>query len=193
MRYDERLKKNLATSISSKEKLLNDNVFLDNFYKVQSVITPIFSNGGRIYVAGNGGSAADAQHFAAELVCRLEKDRISLPAESLTVDSSVLTAVGNDYGFDKIFSRQLESKMTKKDIFLAISTSGNSANIIEALKFCKENNYISILLSANDGGLSKKFAKFSMCVSAERTTTIQELHILLLHTICECIENNFLK
>jgi len=191
MRYDERLKKNLATSISSKEKLLNDNVFLDNFYKVQSVITPIFSNGGRIYVAGNGGSAADAQHFAAELVCRLEKDRISLPAESLTVDSSVLTAVGNDYGFDKIFSRQLESKMTKKDIFLAISTSGNSANIIEALKFCKENNYISILLSANDGGLSKKFAKFSMCVSAERTTTIQELHILLLHTICECIENNF--
>ena len=191
MRYDERLKKNLATSISSKEKLLNDNVFLDNFHKVQSVITPIFSNGGRIYVAGNGGSAADAQHFAAELVCRLEKDRISLPAESLTVDSSVLTAVGNDYGFDKIFSRQLESKMTKKDIFLAISTSGNSANIIEALKFCKENNYISILLSANDGGLSKKFAKFSMCVSAERTTTIQELHILLLHTICECIENNF--
>jgi len=191
MRYDERLKKNLATSISSKEKLLNDNVFLDNFYKVQSVITPIFSNGGRIYVAGNGGSAADAQHFAAELVCRLEKDRISLPAESLTVDSSVLTAVGNDYGFDKIFSRQLESKMTKKDIFLAISTSGNSANIIEALKFCKENNYMSILLSANDGGLSKKFAKFSMCVSAERTTTIQELHILLLHTICECIENNF--
>ena len=193
MKYDERLKKNLATSISSKEKLLNDNVFLDNFYKVQSVITPIFSNGGRIYVAGNGGSAADAQHFAAELVCRLEKDRISLPAESLTVDSSVLTAVGNDYGFDKIFSRQLESKMTKKDIFLAISTSGNSANIIEALKFCKENNYMSILLSANDGGLSKKFAKFSMCVSAERTTTIQELHILLLHTICECIENNFLK
>ena len=193
MRYDERLKKNLATSISSKEKLLNDNVFLDNFYKVQSVITPIFSNGGRIYVAGNGGSAADAQHFAAELVCRLEKDRISLPAESLTVDSSVLTAVGNDYGFDKIFSRQLESKMTKKDIFLAISTSGNSANIIEALKFCKENNYMSILLSANDGGLSKKFAKFSMCVGAERTTTIQELHILLLHTICECIENNFLK
>jgi len=81
--------------------------------------------------------------------------------------------------------------MTKKDIFLAISTSGNSANIIEALKFCKENNYMSILLSANDGGLSKKFAKFSMCVSAERTTTIQELHILLLHTICECIENNF--
>jgi len=191
MKYDERLKKNLAASISSKEKLLNDNVFLDNFYKVQSVITPIFSNGGRIYVAGNGGSAADAQHFAAELVCRLEKDRISLPAESLTVDSSVLTAVGNDYGFDKIFSRQLESKMTKKDIFLAISTSGNSANIIEALKFCKENNYMSILLSANDGGLSKKFAKFSMCVSAERTTTIQELHILLLHTICECIENNF--
>jgi len=101
MRYDERLKKNLATSISSKEKLLNDNVFLDNFYKVQSVITPIFSNGGRIYVAGNGGSAADAQHFAAELVCRLEKDRISLPAESLTVDSSVLTAVGNDYGLIK--------------------------------------------------------------------------------------------
>lgn len=191
MRYDERLKKNLATSISSKEKLLNDNVFLDNFYKVQSVITPIFSNGGRIYVAGNGGSAADAQHFAAELVCRLEKDRISLPAESLTVDSSVLTAVGNDYGFDKIFSRQLESKMTKKDIFLAISTSGNSANIIEALKFCKENNYMSILLSANDGGLSKKLAKFSICVGAERTTTIQELHILLLHTICECIENNF--
>jgi D-sedoheptulose 7-phosphate isomerase len=154
---------------------------------VQEVIN-CYQKGGRIYIAGNGGSAADAQHLAAEFVSKLAGDRDPLPAEALTVDTSILTAIGNDYGFDKIFSRQIAGKLTKNDIFLGITTSGNSTNIVKALDVCLQLDIPTIVFSGNDGGIVKKKAKYCIVATGNKTSTIQEVHIVLAHTLCECVE-----
>ncbi|MEY3289554.1 MAG: hypothetical protein RLZZ419_1796, partial [Pseudomonadota bacterium] len=117
--------------------MLVDEECLEQFSKAVEVVIDRYQQGGRIYIAGNGGSAADAQHLAAEFVSRLARDRSPLPAEALTVDSSILTAIANDYGFDVVFSRQLAGKATAKDIFLGITTSGQSPNILKALEQCQ--------------------------------------------------------
>ena len=122
------LKNNLEKSIQVKKNLLDSELELQNFKNASNKIKESYLNGGRLYIAGNGGSAADAQHLAAEFVCKLSKDRIPIPAEALTVDTSLLTSIANDYGFDKIFSRQIEAKLNKNDIFLGLTTSGNSKN-----------------------------------------------------------------
>ena len=127
------LNQNLLDSIQAKNTLLKDKKQISLFEKAVEKVISCYRAGGRIYIAGNGGSAADAQHLAAEFVSKLAKDRDPLPAEALTVDSSILTAIGNDYGFEEIFSRQIAGKLTKKDIFLGITTSGNSMNIIKAI------------------------------------------------------------
>lgn len=125
----EGLKKNLEASIQAKYQLLADDESLSQFAKAVETVVDRYKHNGRIYIAGNGGSAADAQHLAAEFVGKLARDRAPLPAEALTVDSSILTAIGNDYGYDMVFSRQLAGKATDKDIFLGITTSGQSPNI----------------------------------------------------------------
>jgi D-sedoheptulose 7-phosphate isomerase len=144
--------------------------------------------GGRLYIAGNGGSAADAQHLAAEFVSKLSRDRAPLPAEALTVDSSILTAIGNDYGYDFVFSRQLAGKATSKDVFLGITTSGQSANILKALEECRLLKIPSIVFCGRDGGAAKELADYCILAPGIATSTIQELHILLAHTLCECVE-----
>lgn len=183
-----RLKFNLEASIRAKKVLLeNANVLITFSDAVEAVINR-YQKGGRLYIAGNGGSAADAQHLAAEFVSKLARDRAPLPAEALTVDSSILTAIGNDYGYDLIFSRQLEGKATDKDIFLGITTSGKSPNILKALEQCRAIGIPSIVFCGHDGGPAKVNADFAVVVPGLATSTIQELHIVLAHTLCECVE-----
>ncbi|MFI3185335.1 MAG: SIS domain-containing protein [Methylococcaceae bacterium] len=183
-----RLKKNLEASIQAKHQLLADEECLELFSKAVETVVDRYKQGGRIYIAGNGGSAADAQHLAAEFVSKLARDRAPLPAEALTVDSSILTAIGNDYGYDLIFSRQLAGKATAKDIFLGITTSGKSANILKALEQCRIIGIPSIVFCGRDGGQAKAMADYPIIAPGIATSTIQELHIVLAHTLCECVE-----
>ncbi len=184
----ERLKKNLVAAIASKQQFMADEVAMAGFAAAVDTVVARYHDGGRLYIAGNGGSAADAQHLAAEFVSRLARDRAPLPAEALTVDSSILTAIGNDYGYDKIFSRQLAGKATAKDIFLGITTSGQSPNILLALEECKRLGIPSIIFCGRDGGPAKALADHCIIAPGTMTSTIQELHILLAHTLCESVE-----
>lgn len=182
------LQKNILASIKAKEQLLENANCLIQFENIIKLVVDRYKSGGRLYIAGNGGSAADAQHLAAEFVSKLTRDRAPLAAEALTVDSSILTAIGNDYGFDLIFSRQLEGKATIRDVFLGITTSGNSPNILRALEACRKMGIPSIIFTGRDGGLALPMADFSVVVPGEATGTIQELHIILAHTLCESVE-----
>lgn len=144
--------------------------------------------GGHIFFAGNGGSAADAQHFAAEFVSRFLFDRPGLSASSLSTDTSILTAIGNDYGFEKIFSRQLQAKAKKGDIFFAISTSGKSQNILHGLEFCESNKISSIVLMGAEHN-ERIIADCIISVPSTSTPRIQESHLMIGHILCEMIEN----
>jgi len=182
------LKKNLEASIKAKQVFLLQHDQMEIFERAVLEVANRYRRGGRIYIAGNGGSAADAQHLAAEFVSKLARERRPLPAEALTVDTSILTAIGNDYGFDKVFSRQIEGKMTKSDIFLGITTSGQSENILNALDICRDMKIPSIIFTGKDGGKAKNKSDFCIIASGELTSSIQEMHIVLAHTLCECIE-----
>ena len=183
-----RLKKNIQASISAKQQLIDDEHCLAQFSKAVEVVIECYQKGGRIYIAGNGGSAADAQHLAAEFVSKLARDRAPLAAEALTTDSSILTAIGNDYGFEKVFSRQLAGKATKNDVFLGITTSGQSPNILIALEQCRLMGVPSIVFCGHKGGKAKTAADHCIVAPGTATSTIQELHIVLAHTLCECVE-----
>jgi len=182
------LKKNLLESIAAKNQFLANEAQLAIFAQAVAAVVQRYRAGGRIYIAGNGGSAADAQHLAAEFVSKLARDRAPLPAEALTVDSSILTAIGNDYGYDQIFSRQIAGKMTGKDVFLGITTSGKSPNILKALEQCRTMGVPSILFCGRDGGPALPLADYCVIAAGTATSTIQELHIALAHTLCECVE-----
>lgn len=182
------LKKNILASIEAKRILLNDIGQQHLFNQMVDEVVQCYNRGGRLYIAGNGGSAADAQHLAAEFISKLAKERSPLPAEALTVNPSILTAISNDYGFEHVFSRQIRGKMTKADVFLAITTSGNSLNIMKALDICQEMGICSIVFSGRNGGKVKEKSDYCLIAPGETTSTIQEIHILLAHTLCECVE-----
>jgi D-sedoheptulose 7-phosphate isomerase len=179
----------MQDSIQSKQAFMQQDEQLEQFHRAVIQIVESYRNDGRLYIAGNGGSAADAQHLAAEFVCRLGRDRPSLPAEALTVDSSALTAIGNDYGYDMIFQRQVEGKMREGDIFLAISTSGSSPNIVHALKRCKELGFTSVLFAGRDGGEAASIADYTILAQGQDTRVIQEQHIVFAHALCACVED----
>ncbi|MCP5196299.1 MAG: SIS domain-containing protein [Gammaproteobacteria bacterium] len=183
------LKKNLQASIDAKQVLLHDASQQMIFANAVQAVISRYREGGRLYIAGNGGSAADAQHLAAEFVSKLARDRAPLPAEALTVDTSILTAIGNDYGYDLVFSRQIAGKMTAKDIFLGITTSGKSPNILRALEVCREREIPTIVFCGRGGGPAMELADYCIIAPGEMTSTIQELHIVLAHTLCECVES----
>lgn len=184
-----RLCENLEASIAAKRALIADASTINEFERVVAVMVAAYKNGGRIYIAGNGGSAADAQHLATEFVSKLSRPRAPLPAEALTVDSSTLTAIGNDYGFDEVFARQIEGKLTARDVFLAITTSGKSPNIIRALETCQELGITSVVLTGRDGGDVKKLANHCLIAPGKETSEIQEVHMVLYHTLCGCVED----
>lgn len=181
--------KNLHASIAAKQQMLDSADMIKEFEHAALEVVKRYRDGGRLYIAGNGGSAADAQHLAAEFVSKLARDRSPLPAEALTVDSSVLTAIGNDYGYDQVFSRQIIGKVTPKDIFLGITTSGRSPNILKALETCKIMNVPSVVFCGRDGGQAKSLADYCI-IAAGTTSTAQELHIVLAHSLCEYVEQS---
>ena len=185
----ETLKKNLQAAIQSKQTLLEDDDRQIAFKNAVDEVVKRYRAGGRLYIAGNGGSAADAQHLAAEFVSRLARDRAPLAAEALTVDASTMTAIANDYGYDLVFSRQLAGKAADRDIFLGITTSGQSPNILKALEQCRSMGIPSIVFCGRDGGAAKALADHCIIAPGSATSTIQELHILLAHTLCECVES----
>jgi D-sedoheptulose 7-phosphate isomerase len=149
-----------------------------------------YQNGGKMILCGNGGSAADAQHLAAEMVGRFEKDRRSLPALALTTDTSALTAIGNDYGFEEAFARQVESLVESKDVLVAISTSGNSVNVLRAVEEAKKKGAKTIGLTGRDGGKLAKIVDLALIVPSEETPRIQEAHITIGHIVCKLVEEN---
>ena len=162
--------------------------FADVIEDMARVIIDAFRGGHRLYIAGNGGSAADAQHIAGELVGRFRYDRAPLPAIALTTDTSVMTAIANDYGFDEIFLRQAKALVTKGDVLLAISTSGNSPNVLRAVDYAKEAGARVFALTGKDGGELARTAEKALVVPADGTWDIQEIHITVGHILCGLIE-----
>lgn len=182
------LRHNLAASIRAKQAALADAALQAAFAAAVDALLSCFRAGHRLYIAGNGGSAADAQHLAAEFVCKLAQDRAALAAEALTVDTSLLTSLSNDYGFAIVFSRQLEAKLRPGDVFLALSTSGISPNILKALETCRAKGNTSLLLTGRDGGPARELADICLIAPGESTSTIQEVHAVLYHSLCESVE-----
>ena len=152
------------------------------------LIRDAFDAGRRLFICGNGGSAADAQHLAAELTGRFEKERRGFPAMALSTDTSALTSIGNDYGFDHIFARQLEALATRGDVLVAITTSGNSPNIIKAVEQARVLGVRTIGLLGRDGGDCAELVDIPLVVGVTRTARIQEAHVLILHLLCEALD-----
>ena len=172
---------------------LNKDIYNINLV-IEKIVNQIKLNG-KLLICGNGGSAADAQHLAAEFLVRLRPkiNRDPIPAISLALDTSTITACGNDYSFEKLFSRNLQAISNKNDILIVISTSGNSKNILNVLKTARKNKIFSIAFLGNKGGLAKKYCDKSIIVKSTNTATIQECHIFLGHYIFEQVEKKLLK
>lgn len=189
----------LKESISEAQKnihdLMSDTSLHAEFEKMIEMMVQCYKKGGGLFVAGNGGSAADAQHFVAELVVKLSKNRDPIKAFALTVDTSIITAAGNDFSYDDIFSRQVEGLMSANDIFIGLTTSGNSPNILKSFQMCKKIGAKSILLSGKDGGaaVKEKMADVNIIVPGPNTARIQEAHAILYHTICFCLEKRLVE
>jgi len=154
------------------------------------IIVQALKNGNKVLLCGNGGSAADAQHIAAELTGRYKSERRGLPGIALTTDTSALTAIGNDYGYDRVFDRQVEALANKGDVIIGISTSGNSKNIVSALKLGQELGCQTVGLTGRDGGAMNDVCDINLIVPSDNTPRIQEMHILFGHTICQIVDNN---
>jgi len=170
--------------LNSKNLSVQISVAIDKIIKC-------LKRGNKIILFGNGGSAADAQHIAAELIGRFQKERKSLPAISLTTDSSIITSLTNDYSFDIVFSRQCESLVSKGDVVIGISTSGKSQNVLEGLKMAKKKGAHTIGLLGNDGGVIKKHVDVPITVSSTSIARIQEVHRVIYHIVCEIVEKEF--
>ena len=183
------LESNLKNHLSNFENLKSDHSFKKKLFKVINLIKTSVNSGGKIIFIGNGGSAADSQHLSAELVGKFLKKRKPLPSVALTTDSSILTSISNDMEFRYVFSRQIQSIGNKNDILIAITTSGKSKNIIEALKVCKKKKIKSICFTKkNYPKILKNFCNIVLDVPAQRVDRIQEMHIFIGHTICEILE-----
>lgn len=182
--------KHISSSIETKQALLTNDSVLQNILKTSELCLEAYKRGNKVILAGNGGSAADSQHIAAEFVSRFEFDRPGLPALALTTDTSILTAIGNDYGFEKLFARQIEANGQPGDIFIGISTSGNSKNILAALAIAKAKGIKAIGL-AGSGGVIEHHCDICIQVPSTHTPRIQESHILIGHMICAFVEEEY--
>lgn len=172
------------------ELTVRDEKIIKTISAMSQTIISVYNNSGKIFIAGNGGSAADAQHITAELVSRFYKERKALAAESLTVNTSDITAIANDYDFSVVFSRQIEANARKGDIFWGISTSGNSKNIISAIIAARDKGMKIIGFTGSDGGKMSDMCDLIIKIPSEDTPRIQEQHILIAHIICELVEND---
>jgi len=165
----------------------------DKIEQIAEKAVSVLKKEGTIFWCGNGGSASDSQHLAAELVGRFEKDRPPLKSIALNTDTSIMTAISNDYSYDLVFKRQLEVLGNKKDLLIAISTSGNSKNIIKVLEEAKKKELYSVALLGKNGGEAKNIADLSIIIPSQSTARIQEMHILIGHLICSFVEKNLFR
>lgn len=184
------IEKRIQESINVKSNILNNSLLIDQITNVAQILTDCFKSKGSVYFCGNGGSAADAQHLAAELSGRFYFDRPPLSSEALHCNTSFLTAVANDYSFEDIYSRLISGVGRDGDILVGLSTSGNSKNILKAFDKCKSSGIKTIALTGNEGGKMKYAADICLCVPSEDTPRIQESHIMIGHIICEIVETN---
>ena len=189
----EKIKNIIQSSIDVKNKLLTDERLLQTVKNCVDTLVTAFKNGNKVLFCGNGGSAADAQHLAAEFSGRFYTDRDALPAEALHCNTSYLTAIGNDYGFDVIYSRLIKGIGNKGDVLVGLSTSGNSKNILNAFETAKEKEMITIAFTGDSGGKLKTHADFLINVPSNDTPRIQESHITLGHIICQLVEEQYFQ
>jgi D-sedoheptulose 7-phosphate isomerase len=185
-RIEEMIISSLQESLRAKDEFVRSNI--SNLIFISEKIASAFSNDRKLIICGNGGSASDAQHLAAEFVNRFKMERPPLPAIAITTDTSILTSIGNDYGFDHVFSKQIKAIGVEGDILLAISTSGRSPNIIRAVESAKEMGIYTIGLSGGDGNILMEKVDLCLCVKSNDTPRIQESHIFAGHVICELVD-----
>lgn len=177
-------------SAAVKQAMLADSNLLELVRELAEVCVNSLEQGGKLLLFGNGGSAADAQHLAAELVGRYLRDRRALPAIALTTNSSCVTAIGNDYSYEEIFSRQIEAFGNRTDVAIGISTSGNSRNIVRGMQIARKVGMATAALTGRTGGVLKGLVEHCLCVPSDETPRIQEGHILIGHVVCEIIEES---
>ncbi len=185
------IKQQLRESAEVKEMLASD--YTDIIWQGSEILVNAIRNGSQILFCGNGGSAADAQHLVAELVSRLRFERRAIPAMALTVNTSILTAIANDYDHSSVFVRQLEAFAHKGDVLVGISTSGNSENVIKALQYAKDHKITTIALTGGSGGKMAELADFSIIVPSENVQRIQEAHITIGHILCDILEQSVIN
>ncbi len=178
----------IQESISIKEDLLVNETLLRTVDSLASAIIKAISQGNKLVLCGNGGSASDALHFAGEILGRFQKERSAWPAVVLNADVASLTSIANDYGYDDVFARQAEGHVRQGDVFIGISTSGNSENVLRAMKIAKEKGAVTAGLLGKDGGKIAEIADFPLIVPCNVTARVQECHILLIHILCEIVE-----
>lgn len=187
------IKKYIQDSINTKTKILNDEKILSTINNIADEIVKAYKNDKKVLTAGNGGSAGDAQHIAGELVSKFFFDRPGLSAFALSTDTSILTAVGNDYGYEKSFSRQIQANAKEGDVFIGISTSGNSKNIVLALQEAKTKNVTTVGFVGEKQCEMDKYCDYIIHVPSSSTPTIQESHIMLGHIVCALVEEEMFK
>ncbi len=188
MNIEETIITHIQDSILVKEAVLSNPKVLKSINDAALMVVNAYKLNAKTLIAGNGGSAADAQHIAGEFVSRFYFDRPGIPSISLSTDTSIITAIGNDYGFDKLFARQVQALGNEGDVFIGITTSGNSENIIQALHSCKEHGLKSIVLTGESGGRVSDLCDICIKIPSKTTPRIQEVHILVGHIICCIVE-----
>jgi len=186
--FEQRVRRSVEASIAVKQLLLNDVEIVSGMARVSEILVEAFRKGNKPLLFGNGGSAADAQHIAAEFVGRFAFDRPPLPALALSVNTSAVTAIGNDYGFDLLFARQIEALGRAGDVAIGISTSGNSANVLQGMAVANKMGLHTVALTGASGGKLKSAAEHCICAPSNDTPRIQECHILIGHIISELVE-----
>lgn len=188
---NEKISSIIEASINVKQQILSNTEMIERLQIISNCITTAFQNGNKVLFCGNGGSAADAQHLAAEFSGRFYTDRHALPAEALHVNTSYLTAVANDYSYDVVYARLVNGIGKKGDVLIGLSTSGNSKNILEAFKVAREKEMITVGFTGESGGKMKELSDYLLNVPSNDTPRIQESHILLGHIICQLVEEQY--
>lgn len=182
------VKKIFRISLSIKEKIISDEIICNAIVKSAEIVAESLAKGGKVLICGNGGSASDALHFCGEIVGRFQKERKAAPAISLNADIATITSVGNDYGYDFIFERGVQAFMKQEDVFIGISTSGNSENVYKAVIAAKEIGGKTVALLGKSGGKIKNEVDIPIIVPSDNTARTQESHICIIHTICDLVE-----
>ena len=187
------VKERISDSVNLKKSVLENEELTGNIEDIALAIVKALKNGGKIVLCGNGGSASDALHFAGEIVGRFQKERAAWPAVVLNADVATMTAIANDYSYDDMFARQAEAHVTSKDVFIGLSTRGNSKNVLKAVNLSKDKGAVTVGFLGKDGGEISKAADYSLVVPSNVTARIQEVHILAIHIICEIVETYMVK